>query len=188
MCLNLAINDEWMEECEMVWAQHKRGPWRMGDLVLEGIAEFTDGSKDQEADLLTVLAEQLECSSKTLSNYVRVSREFPPDTRFAVLEQGHHEAVLKLDPEDRVEWLTKAAENLWTVARLRRELSDARPPDPADMTVGEVVHFFIVHLLEEEAGVMMEKRKAIFTGIFGEKIVLTSNSPLRWRKEVKNEN
>lgn len=178
--MNLNLSEEYVEECQRAWSLHKSTPWRMGDLVVEGIAEYAP-AKQERALFLEQLAAQLECSPKTLANYARVSEEFLPDTRFEALELGHHEAVLKLEPDQRIEMLTRAAEEMWTVARLRREIADAKPPEPDEMPSDEVL--VLIPSIAE-----IGRRRVVFRvedenmSDMGVHIVLTSNSPLRWRK------
>lgn len=179
----LYLSEAYVDECQRVWAQHRTTPWRMGDLVVEGLAEYTTGPQTR-ALFLEQLAAQLECSPKTLANYARVSEGFPPDARFEALELGHHEVVLKLEPEQRTEMLTRAAEGMWTVARLRREVADERVPEPDELTAEE-----IEGILAEQSLPLVEwgKRKVLLYTLAGDIISISSNSPLRWRKEVKHE-
>lgn len=121
--------EKWAEEVEMAWTLTKRGPWRVGDLVMQGIDSFTDGSKEEVEELLDLLSEQLEVSKKTLTNYARVAREYHPDDRWSQLELSHHEALIRFSLAERQKWLQKAAESGWSVARLRVEVS-AGSDDP----------------------------------------------------------
>lgn len=104
---------------------YKTSPWSLGDLINDGIAEYAE-TKDDEADLMEMVADQLDVSTKTLANYGRVAKAFSPDQRWESLEFSHHETVLKLGPDDREEWLARAAEGRWSVNRLRAELADSQ--------------------------------------------------------------
>lgn len=119
----------WCMQVEELWATYKQSPWALGDMLLEGSALFTDGSKDEAADLYDLLSEQLSVSPKTLANYARISRSFPEEERWPELMQSHHETVMRFSKEVRHDWLQQAAEHGWTVSRLRVEISAGLEPD-----------------------------------------------------------
>lgn len=124
--------DEWAAGVETAWLHHKRSAWDVAERVQDGIDTYTDGSPREVADLLSMLSEQLEVSPKTLTNYARVAKAFPPEERWESLELGHHEVVVKFSKEERAVWLQAAAEQGWTVKRLRLEVNVTDSTEPGE--------------------------------------------------------
>lgn len=172
---------EWAEQVEMAWTAVKRTPWRLGDLVVAGIDAFTNGTPGEIRDLLDLISEQAEASPKTLENYARIARAFPEDARVDALELSHHEAVVSKPEPERHAWLRLAAENGWSVRRLRLEvrLTDAVPDRPVTLP-----HPIAVERAFFRAGVksLIGARQARFSTPAGV-LVVTSATDMTWELE-----
>lgn len=169
---------EWAVQVEQVWVAHVRSAWAIADLLALGVEQWTDGSRGQIADLLGEVSEQLEVSPKTLENYLRVGLRFPPDKRFdQPLTLSHHDCVVRFSDEEANAWLSKAAEQGWTVNRLRLEINmqpsaDSEAPLPS-LRVAERAFY--------RTGVKanLSPHKCVFQ-LPGGTLVLTADSELQW--------
>jgi hypothetical protein len=65
---------------------------------------------------------------------VTVARKFEPFMRIDGLSWWHHLAVTRLEQSERMTWLTRAAEEEWSVDTLRHQLREdgANHPKPRD--------------------------------------------------------
>jgi hypothetical protein len=97
--------------------------WALGDWVLDGEQEVFKSLK--RAHLRRMATEISGYSSHTIAMAVSVSRRVSVSIRIDGLTWWHHLAVAKMVPEDQLAWLTRAAEECWSVARLRAELRAA---------------------------------------------------------------
>lgn len=162
----------WAVEVADAYDLHRSSAWMVADLIQEGLEEF-DIPADQ---LIEMLAEQLETSAKTLSNYARVSKAFPPSKRFYSLEFSHHEAVVKYSEEERTRWLTLAAEQRWSVHRLRMEIRAGNGEEPL-LLPSPIAAERLLYRMGIKANIT--KKKAKFTGQ-GFIIVVESDGELKW--------
>lgn len=119
------LKSRWLTALTRLHITSIESVWEMADLLLVGVDDLTDGSPDEVADLLGEVSEQLEVAVKTLRNYMRVARRFPPDIRLGPpLTLGHHEVVARFeDNAEALDWLHKAWAGGWSVARLRLEVN-----------------------------------------------------------------
>lgn len=60
----------------------------------------------------------------TLREYERVAKGVKSANRLADLSWTHHHTVAALDDDDQCRWLRAAAQDKWSVARLRQEIED----------------------------------------------------------------
>ena len=86
--------------------------WALGDAIRFGEAVY--GERYAQAVEATGRAKQ------TLMNYAWVSGRVPPSRRRAGLSWSHHEAVTRLKPRERDEWLDRAEAEQMSVEELRR--------------------------------------------------------------------
>lgn len=106
-----------------VTRQASRQMWAVGDWLLQGEDQvFTHLNRRR----VRVLASEVTGYSRhTLTMAVSVARRFRPDSRVDGLTWWHHLLVAKLGDEDQEAWLTRAAEEEWSVRTLRERLRGA---------------------------------------------------------------
>lgn len=163
----------WAEEVDEAWQAHRRSAWHVADLIADGLEEFTSINR---AELIEMLALQIGVAEKTLSNYARVSRGFPPPARYDGLEFGHHEAVLKYSDEERRKWLDLAQENNWSVHRLRMEIRAGDGDEPVELP-DPVAAERLLYRMGVKASIGKKKAKLSNNGFV---IVVKSDGDLEW--------
>lgn len=177
---------EWMRTVEFTWNTHKESIWDMADLVNEGLDLFSM-NKDERFSLLDEISEQLELARKTIENYCRVAELWPKDMRrWSSLTIHHYGTVngLILDDDYSVAeaWLTKAAEQGWSVEKLRHEMKVKADPDEEDEDTPPVPtvirSWFDAHGLRLEQD--DEYNHLIRHPDGGLGIVVSSKSKLKW--------
>jgi hypothetical protein len=89
--------------------QQSSAQWTKGDLLL-----------DLEGESLMEFSEQGNDSYQQLRNYKWVASCYPLSVRTDKLSWTHHERIAGRD--DRLDWLTKAAENHWSVKTMLAEI------------------------------------------------------------------
>jgi hypothetical protein len=99
--------------------------WAVGDWLLEGEVHILKGKKRSKVRELA--AELTGYSTHTLTMAASVARKVDPSMRIDGLSWWHHLAVAQLASEEQARWLVRAAEDDWSVARLREELRDSSP-------------------------------------------------------------
>lgn len=170
---------QWAQMLESLQRTRVRSAWDIADLLVWGIDHYTDGTADQRADLVNEISEQLEVRPKTLLNYERVARRFPPSSRFdAPLELGHHDAVMGIrDDELAYQWLHEAWANGWSVAQLRMQVATGAPEPEAVLLPNPVA----VERAFYRAGIRAKvgSRRCVFETPSGT-LVMTSESPITW--------
>ena len=92
-----------------------RARWELADWIASAPAGMVDDE----------LAEALGVSVSLVRNSRWIARKYEPDRRRADLSYTHHLVAAALPPETADELLGAAAEERWTVARLRLEASAA---------------------------------------------------------------
>lgn len=101
----------------------KAGQWILGDALCaldnKGIDPYS-----QEIQDLTHRAQQ------TLVNLAYLCRNVPHDLRRPELTVFHHQIVAPLSSEEQAYWLTRATDEKWTGAELRRQVRIARTENP----------------------------------------------------------
>ena len=65
---------------------------------------------------------------KTLMNYKYVCSRIAKDDRWPTLSFSIHSEVARLERDDQVMWLERAAEGAWTVKQLREEIRGPKGP------------------------------------------------------------
>lgn len=79
------------------------------------------------------LAEVLNMSERTRSDYMRVSQRVPRSRRRPKLDWSQHRAVAALPPPEQKEWLKRAEDERMSHHALRDALRDGKPPEPQTM-------------------------------------------------------
>ena len=119
----------WLTELDGCYIQFKRSGWEFAVALTHGIDQF--GSTPQaKAELYELASKQLNCSVKTLRNYVSVVRN--PAASVAIelgLEIGHANAVLGLPGPQAESVLHEAAERMLSVEATRYMVHEAKHPD-----------------------------------------------------------
>jgi hypothetical protein len=124
--------DAWIETGRR-FGRERLGHQRAGSQMMWEVGDWLVGGEDrvlrhEQRQSIRELAAQLTGYAKhTLSMAVSVSRKVPPSMRIEGLSWWHHLVVANLQPEQQTEWLTQAAEQEWTVRKLRHELRAGRP-------------------------------------------------------------
>ena len=113
------------DELSKLWAAHLNYGWRFLFCLRDRLDELKEelGTQYKEQELLQQIGAALDMKPKTLWNKVNVARK--PWAYLAhdlALTIGHGDAVLGLDDEVAEDLLQRAAEQLWTVSELRREV------------------------------------------------------------------
>jgi len=88
--------------------------WRLGDLALQV-------EKAYGVDSLGKLAIDININKNSLSQYRRVSKAFPPETRSQVLSHRHH--LILAGQEDRFKLLKQCEEENTTTSQLEMRYS-----------------------------------------------------------------
>lgn len=120
--------DEWQEYMQQVLQRYRDARdyvdrvsmWMIGDLYCWGEDHFGEEDAAQAAD---------QYSAETIRVAKWVARNIPPDERSAQLPFGHHQVVAKLPSDQRLEVLTEAETEGWSVNDLKKHLkgSDEKP-------------------------------------------------------------
>jgi SAM-dependent methyltransferase len=92
--------------------------WWLGDWY-----NYGEGTYGEIADQAV---DELGLSYETVSQCIRVARNFSPETRVFELPWTHYREVCALEPSERIRLLAIAEKKPMTVAELRRELQAAR--------------------------------------------------------------
>lgn len=172
----------WASEVEEAWQEHRRSTWHVADVIADGLEEFTQFGK---AELVEMLALQIGVAEKTITNYARVSMGFKPAQRYDGLEFGHHEAVLKYSDEERHKWLDLAAENNWSVHRLRMEIRAGDGEEPVELP-SPVAAERLFYRMGVKASIGKQRAKFSNNGYI---VVVKSDGNLEWSstEEARNE-
>jgi hypothetical protein len=108
--------ETWEERLRTAARQSDESQWEIGDAIIEADAAWGD---------TYTLAERITGKPvKTLRNYVYVCRALDSSRR-RDLSFGHHAAVAGRNPDDQEKWLDEAEKKDWSVADLKREMSEA---------------------------------------------------------------
>lgn len=99
--------------------------WVVGDWLCAG--EDKVFARRKKASVRALAAELTGYSRHTLAMAVSLARRIPPSMRIDDVTWWHHLVVAKLDPEQRLEWLIRAAEEHWSAERMRREVGSSAP-------------------------------------------------------------
>ena len=135
---------------------HKTFAWLKADTLLHMTIKLGQDSPTQ-------LAKDLKLPPSTATNYIRVARAFPPDTREELTTfSGHLEASFADSYDDktgtfegnkRFEWIKKAAEENMPTRLLKREISESKEENSlkhaVELTVNEI--FKYIGALKERA-------------------------------------
>src|SRR3990167_7527005 len=135
---------------------HKTFAWLKADTLLHM-------SKKLGQDSPTQLAKDLKLPPSTATNYIRVARAFPPNTREELTTfSGHLEASFADSYDDktgtfegnkRFDWVKKAAEENMPTRLLKREISESKEENSlktaVELTVNEIFKYIVA--LKEKA-------------------------------------
>lgn len=107
---------DWAEVGEKLGRAHRASAWWIGDWINYGEgAGYVSREKYELAQEITGMA------PKTLRNYAAISRAFESSRRRDDLGFGHHATVVALPESERDLVLDQAADESWTLDRLRSE-------------------------------------------------------------------
>lgn len=110
-------------QCGELDGSKSRHMWEVGDWLLAGESKVLRQLK--RAKVRQVACEITGYSRHTLTMAVSVARKMPSSIRIDGLSWWHHLLLAKLPQSQQVEWLTRAAEEGWSVQTLRTKLRDA---------------------------------------------------------------
>jgi hypothetical protein len=106
---------DWQETGRILRKLDESIQWLLGDWIVMGEA-YEYGER-------IAFAESIGFNVKTLDDYAYVARNVNFSVRTENLSFGHHKLVASLpDGDEQERWLTTAAENHWSIARLRDEI------------------------------------------------------------------
>lgn len=108
--------------------------WVLGDWLVYG--ERTWGKTYDDLATITGIAVE------TLYQYAYVARAVEFSIRIEVLTFAHHQLVAALPADQQAAWLRRAAEEGWTVAKLRAELNPSAPVDAGPLAQPEAKRAF----------------------------------------------
>lgn len=124
------VKAQWLSQIASSYGRYCRAGWEFIFLLRDGIDALPRNDQER-TDLYEQTYHLTGLSVKTQQNYVSAARK--PYAHLAMdlgLEIGHLDAVLGLEDETAEDLLKLAAENSWTVARLRSEAWRYKPtPD-----------------------------------------------------------
>ena len=115
--------EEWMKVGRTLSDMANSTPWWIGDWV-----NFGERYGETYSQGLTLW----NCAYQTLANMAFVSRQFPPETRWAGLSWTHHRYAASLDPVERKALLERALQEEWTSRQLQIEVAKAKLNDLGD--------------------------------------------------------
>lgn len=105
------------EGIERIIGAHNASLYWLGDMVLLGESLF--------GEEIWQYIDHNEIPESTVRGAVWVSKQVPPSNRALAKTWSHCQAVAALQPDVQKEWLLKARENDWTVAKLKQEMAAA---------------------------------------------------------------
>jgi hypothetical protein len=121
------VPTEWVEQLEqkISWEEavsiglelrenKDNSQWNLGDLALKV-------EKSYGVDSLAKLAIEININKNSLSQYRRVSRAFPPETRSKILSHRHH--LILAGQDDRFNLLRECEEQNITTSQLEKKYS-----------------------------------------------------------------
>lgn len=107
--------DDWQETGRILRKLDESIQWLLGDWIVMGEA-YDYGER-------VAFAESIGFNVKTLDDYAYVARHVNFSVRTEKLSFGHHKLVASLpDVDEQARWLNAAAENHWSIAKLRDEI------------------------------------------------------------------
>ena len=121
---------QWQRTGESLGQIDRACRWWIGDWLSYGALEY--GERYASASAATGYSEQ------TLMDAVWVARSVPKSRRVKRLSFSHHKAVAKLKPAEQERHLADAARNGWSVAELRKRISEEARADASPSLGGKV--------------------------------------------------
>jgi hypothetical protein len=104
--------------------------WLLGDLAMQV-------EKSYGKDSLGKFSADIGVNKNTLNRYRSVSKVWKPSERVEVLSHRHH--MVLSSREDRLEWIEKAAENMWSVEELKIRLTKSEQGIEDKVKVGSML-------------------------------------------------
>lgn len=93
--------------------------WCLGDWLVYGESRYADRYRQA--------IEVVGLNYQTLRNYAWVARRFPVSRRRDTLTLYHHMEVARLPADEQDRWLSRAADQGWSVRQLRRQVKEDEP-------------------------------------------------------------
>lgn len=110
----------WLDTGRALLTERNECDWRIADWLNDGKEQF---GNQLAFDLL---GEQLGIAPKTLKQAVKVSQAFPPAHRSPALPFAVHKEIARVEPEQRLPMLNKAAQGRWDEIAAHREVEGYR--------------------------------------------------------------
>jgi len=114
--------NDWTALGRVLTGLQQRMQWILGDWLAYG-------EDHQYGETFKQLAEETGLDVTTLYDYAYVCRKVQFSVRTEKLTFGHHKLTSAMDTSDQQIWLTRAAENGWSIAQMRAEINGKRLPD-----------------------------------------------------------
>ena len=125
---SLVSFEEIADAARLVAADLDTGRWILGDITNRCLRVYGEDSVGRLA------AELRMAKAQTLRDYARTARAFPPALRNAYQDAPisfthFRTAAVEADTPEKAEyWLAQAADNLWSVAELRKQMGRTKAP------------------------------------------------------------
>lgn len=104
----------WANEVKIAIHVRARLPWKIGDLLNYGEANYGEKYAQAFDDCLV--------EYHTMQNWRWLCRSFPVSRRRESLSWSHHEVVAKLSEKQQDTWLDRAERKRWSTRELRDEV------------------------------------------------------------------
>jgi hypothetical protein len=143
-----ATFEDWQETGRILRKLDESIQWLLGDWIVMGEA-YEYGER-------VAFAESIGFNVKTLDDYAYVARHVNFSVRTEKLSFGHHKLVASLpDIDEQERWLSAAAENHWSIARLRDEIYGEKA---LDKPINDV--FFAEYVRQRQKALELIRRGA----------------------------
>jgi hypothetical protein len=109
---------EWLEHGRKLGLCQNILPWAWGDWWVHGDDRAWGGGRD--------VAEHAGINYNTLRTYGAVARAFPLSRRLDNLTFAHHQEATSVPPEQRGDWLERAAKAGWSAKSMRTKIKQAK--------------------------------------------------------------
>lgn len=112
--------------------------WALGDWIAFGERRFK-----LSKSAVTKIAKKVGYTFDSLMNLASVSRKVDRSLRNERLSYSHHVAVAALEQKEQEQFLSKAAQEGWSIKQLREEINKDREPSFPEKTPEQVANYWL---------------------------------------------
>ncbi|OGT55496.1 MAG: hypothetical protein A3E01_09315 [Gammaproteobacteria bacterium RIFCSPHIGHO2_12_FULL_63_22] len=134
------VFEGWVEAGRSLANQRRNVDWQIGDWMVEGREK---GFLSQAG--FDFLSENLGMTPKRLKDIARAAEAFPAHMRDASLSIDHHASVADIEPQLRIDFLSRAKQEHWTPEQVRHEAHHASEPRQLNRGHDAMLESFIRH-------------------------------------------